>query len=140
MVYELMHKDICVLTMEIKDKQNWINRVCEVINPEHLPVGVPFKKNIVDRAELNDWWTKRSIPTSRAGIRNLIETLDIGMPTELLTKGFGLSLSDQYWAKPKKLDLTWRDVNFFDNAFSEDIGDILLGHSRKNRKGLKLDI
>lgn len=139
MKYELMHKDICVLTMEIRDKQGWINRICEVMEPKHLPVGVPFEDNSVDEVELNDWWTKRSIPLSRRGIRDLIEALYIGTPTELLTKCFGLSLSDQYWVKPIKENLTWKDVNFFDHAFSEDIGDILFRHSRKNKKELKLN-
>jgi len=36
-----------------------------------------------------------------------------------------LSLSDQYWVCPENLSLQWKDVNFFDNAFSNDIGEIL---------------
>ena len=40
----------------------------------------------------------------------------------------GLSLSDQYWARPAGSDVSWEDVNFFDNPFSEDVGDLLFGH------------
>ena len=45
----------------------------------------------------------------------------------LLTRCYGLSLSDQYWIKPQGQELKWEDINFFDNDFSEDIGDVLLG-------------
>jgi hypothetical protein len=51
----------------------------------------------------------------------------ISSPQLLLTKCFGLSLSDQYWVRPESKDLRWEDVNFFDNIFSEDVGNILFG-------------
>lgn len=46
----------------------------------------------------------------------------------LLMDSMGLSLSDQYWARPAGSDVSWEDVNFFDNPFSEDVGDLLFGH------------
>ena len=48
-------------------------------------------------------------------------------PQELIEKCFGLSLSDQYWISPTDKPLDWHRVNFFENAFSEDIGNILFG-------------
>lgn len=42
-------------------------------------------------------------------------------------KCYGLSLSDQYWIRPADLDVSWEQVNFFDNPFSEEVGNILLG-------------
>ena len=44
---------------------------------------------------------------------------------------FGLSLSDQYWICPEGSNLTWDSINFFENDFSEDIGDILFGENKK---------
>ena len=38
-------------------------------------------------------------------------------------KCFGLSLSDQYWIKPINSKLTWDKINFFNNKFSNDIGE-----------------
>ena len=40
-----------------------------------------------------------------------------------------LSLSDHYWVKPVGSDLAWREVNYFDNDFSDDVGDVLFGRS-----------
>lgn len=39
----------------------------------------------------------------------------------------GLSLSDAYWVKPENTDLAWETINFFDNDFSDDVGNILFG-------------
>ncbi len=50
----------------------------------------------------------------------------------MLTKCLGLSLSDHYWIKPYNKNIVWEDVNFFDNDFSDDIGDVLFGMNGKN--------
>ena len=48
-----------------------------------------------------------------------------------MTESWGLSLSDHYWLRPCDNELSnialYENVNFFDNDFSEDVGDILLG-------------
>ena len=49
----------------------------------------------------------------------------------LLVRCYGLSLSDQYWICPEGSGLTWDAVNFFDNDFSDDIGDVLFGANKK---------
>lgn len=49
----------------------------------------------------------------------------------LLVKCYGLSLSDQYWICPADSDLAWDTVNYFDNDFSDDIGDVLFGEAKK---------
>jgi hypothetical protein len=54
-----------------------------------------------------------------------LESLGLQAPTELLKRSFGLSLSDQYWVRPLGSGVRWRDVNFFTNAFDEDLGKAL---------------
>ena len=127
----LMHKRIAVADVELDDVSGFIGRIGAVYAPEHLPVGVTVKNGNVDRASLNEWWTERSIPASRSGIREALETLEISNTKMLLVRCFGLSLSDQYWIRPKVSDLTWDAINFFDNAFSDDIGDVLFGANKK---------
>lgn len=39
----------------------------------------------------------------------------------------GLSLSDHYWIRPFGTGIRWGEVNFFDNGFSYDLGDMLFG-------------
>ncbi|MDR0875443.1 MAG: excisionase [Clostridiales Family XIII bacterium] len=127
MDYFLMHKNIAVCDLTIDSATNAISRIAEIFAPEHLPVGTPFKDGRADRKFLNDWWTSRAIPASRSGLREALEAMRISSPGLLLTKCFGLSLSDQYWVRPKAKDLAWSDVNFFENKFSEDVGNALFG-------------
>ena len=130
----LMHKNVPVAKLELDEDTGVITKISEVINFEHLPIGVMKKNNIADRAALNTWWIDRSIPASRSGIKEALEKLDLTNTRSLLAKCFGLSLSDQYWIKPDNTELCWQDINFFDNAFSEDIGDVLLGKAGKKKE------
>ena len=127
----LMHKRTAVAEMELDDATGFIQKINIVYAPEHLPVGVPVHKGAADRAALNDWWTERSIPASRSGVREALEALDISSTKMLLVRCYGLSLSDQYWICPEGSGLTWDKINFFENDFSEDIGDVLFGAKKK---------
>lgn len=127
MKYMLMHRDIPVLDIDLDEATSSIQKLGTIYHLEHLPLGTVSKHSVVDRAALNTWWIDRSIPASRSGIRKALETLNLPNTQLLLTRCFGLSLSDQYWVKPQDSDLQWEHINFFHNPFSEDIGDVLLG-------------
>lgn len=127
----LMHKRMKVAELELDDATGFMRRIGTVYAPEHLPVGVPVRRGVADRAALNEWWTDRSIPAGRSGVREALEALEISSTKMLLVRCWGLSLSDQYWIRPEGSDLTWDGINFFENDFSEDIGDILFGENKK---------
>ena len=126
----LMHKNKQVALIEISDLHGYITKVIEVYEEKHLPVGV--KNDRMIRQTLDDWWTERSIPLSRSGIKEVLDKLHIETPQMLLTKCNGLSLSDQYWICYPGRDTNWNDINFFDNNFSEDIGKIIFGEKRNS--------
>lgn len=134
MRYNLMHKTIPVVMMEIDEDTGSITSLGELHAPSHLPVGVAFSGTEADRRALNDWWSGRSIPASRSGLREALETMGVSSPQLLLTKCYGLSLSDQYWAQPDGSGLKWEDINFFDNPFSGDVGNILFGEAPANEE------
>ena len=71
----LMHKRIPVAELELDDATGFIQKIGTVYAPEHLPVGIPIRKGAADRAALNEWWTDRSIPASRSGVREALEAL-----------------------------------------------------------------
>ena len=132
MLCTLMHKRIAVADLELDDATGFIQKVNTLYAPEHLPVGVLPSNGIIDRAALNEWWTDRSIPASRSGIREALETLDVASTKLLLLRCYGLSLSDHYWICPQNSGLTWDQINFFDNPFSDDMGDVLFGKPKKD--------
>ena len=128
--YTIMHKDIAVSDVTISDVSGAMTSIDGIINEQHLPVGIKYTvRNQTDYSRLIEWWRGRSIPASRLGIDEVIKTLDIENTQVLLTKNMGLSLSDHYWIKPYGSELKYSEVNFYQNGFSEDLGDLLLGIS-----------
>ncbi len=125
--YILMHRDEPVCSVLTDQRTGQILAVLNGMALDHAPVGVSVRSGKPDRDDLNNWWMRRAIPASRVGIENLLEGLGLSSPQALLTKSFGLSLSDHYWLKPEDSDVSWDAANFFDNPFSEDVGGILFG-------------
>ncbi len=131
----LMHKRTAVVDIEVDNATGFIRKINGVYAPKHLPVGVLMRRGLVNCGALNEWWTQRSIPASRSGIREALEKMDISSTLMLLIRCYGLSLSDQYWICPEGSGLSWDKINFFDNVFSDDIGDVLFG-TNKNKNAL----
>ena len=127
MKYLLMHQNFEVAEIDIDMDDGRLCGMGKVFCAERIPVGIAVHDGTPDFDMLKSWWMHRSIPISRSGIRKALEVLEMQTSQELLTKCMGLSLSDQYWVKPQDSDLQWEDVNFFDNEFSEDVGNILFG-------------
>ena len=128
----LMHKNYPVVEITISEYSGSIESHGTVHDPARLPVGTTMasgvnKGKIVPFA-FNEWWSGRCIPASRDGIRDALQTLDIPSTIILISKCYALSLSDQYWICPKGSGLRWETINFFQNDFSKDIGEILFGH------------
>ena len=133
MRYSLMHKNIVVADIEIDEVIGGITNIYDVFAPNHLPIGVYSKQNgkdVVDRYALNQWFADRCIPKHRMDIEEALEVLKFSA-RQLVIESWGLSLSDHYWLRPCDNELSntalYENVNFFDNDFSEDVGDILLG-------------
>ena len=105
MVCTLMHKRLAVAELELDEATGFIQRIDNVLMPEHLPVGTCSFNGTVDRAALNEWWTDRSIPASRSGIREALETLDVAITMQgtgialrsLSATGFCMQRSQYCW-------------------------------------------
>ena len=128
----LMNKNTPVVQIQIDDDTAAIVKVTKALELAYLPIGIDFKTGIPNKKELNEWWYGRSIPASRSGIREALEKLEISHTEQLLAKCYGLSLSDQYWMKPDNTLLEWSKINFFENSFSDDVGNILFGQPAEN--------
>lgn len=123
----LMNKNVPIVELELDDDTATILKVIKSYELDFLPVGIDVKANIPNKKELNEWWFGRSIPASRSGIRAALEQLGVRHSEQLLLRCYGLSLSDQYWIKPSDSELEWKDINFFEHDFSDDVGNILFG-------------
>ncbi|MBR2828156.1 MAG: HipA domain-containing protein [Bacilli bacterium] len=93
--------------------------------------------NIQIRTYLSDWFKGRGIPIWRDRLDLLLHRLNIAVPSELLDKAFGLSLSDQYWIKPYNLDVKHDDINFFEHDF--DYSEFMEASLSLNTKSILSD-
>lgn len=125
--YTLMHREIPVAEVTLNPANGWIQKIGSVYEAAHVPVGIAVKKGKIDRAGLNEWWRGRGIPASRDAFQGMLEEFGIATTELLAEQCYGLSLSDQYWLCPRDSGLKWSEVNFFENPFSEDVGNILFG-------------
>ncbi|RAU96868.1 HipA domain-containing protein [Paenibacillus sp. YN15] len=132
--YLLMHKHVPVADIELDEATCSISAIGHVYHEQHAPVGIPVKRGRIDRAALNEWWRSRAIPASRDGIKEALLELNLSTTQKLLDKSLGLSLSDQYWICPSGSDVNWSKVNFFDNPFSDDVGNVLFGKGSSSER------
>jgi hypothetical protein len=131
MEYTLYHKTIPVLNFEINDYK--ISKINDILNKRHIPTGITQDSSeSLNLQKFNKWWTNRAIPLSRQNLKNALNLLGNITIEQLITKSYGLSLSDHYWAKPSMADLKWEDINFFQNPFSEDVGNALFETLKKD--------
>ena len=119
----LMNKNTEVLVAEYNEVSKFFDKIIEVKNIKYAPYIIEGSYEEGDensnslKTNLSEWFKGRGIPSSRDKLDLLLHRLNIDTPSELLDKAFGLSLSDQYWIKPYNSDITYDDVNFFDNDF-----------------------
>ncbi len=123
MKYILMNKNVEILIAEYNETSKFFDKIYEVKNINYAPYIIKsfyIENDINDtpfRTNLSEWFKGRGIPSWRDKLDLLLHRLNITAPYELLDKAFGLSLSDQYWLKPVDSDISYDDINFFDNAF-----------------------
>lgn len=115
----LMNKNIEVLVAEYNEKVAVFTKIYEIKNLKYAPVIIEkaLKNNEKDIITLTNWFKGRGIPAWRDDLDLLLNKLGIKTAEELLTKAFGLSLSDQYFIKPYNNQIEYKDINFFEHDF-----------------------
>jgi hypothetical protein len=124
--YNLMNLDMPVVNL-VLNKGRVLSS--DVLNERLCPWGTQGGKNI------EHWFESRRIPASREHLGVLIEQLDT-TAQELVQKSMGLSLADSFWLCPVGSDLTWASVNFFENDFTDDIGEYLMTEGEAEISGM----
>ena len=124
-LFILKHKDLDVAMMKMDVRTGMIEYVLSVYLPEELPAGCA-----PDGTGLGEWWKLRAIPDSRKGIRQVLSRLSEETSQSLMLSAYGLSLTDHYWIQPVGQELYWKDLNFYENNFEDELGDILTDSER----------
>lgn len=129
MEYVIYNKNTPVFSFEMI--HNKIVKIMEIYNPEYRPVQVKYnkKKNIIEKSSFEHFLKGRRIPDTRQDKDIILKNIQGKSLYELSLAYFGLSLSDQYWIKEKNYSVEWKDINFFQNEFSQDMGLFMFGKS-----------
>lgn len=113
----LMHKDIVVADISLFN--NVPITVNKIYQKDELPVGLIGDEDFAS-CNITEWHSKRVIPAGRVDLSSICQKLN-STADELSIRSLGLSLTDAYWYKPVDSNLTWKDVNFYDNGFIPDL-------------------
>lgn len=117
-LFVLMSRDHPILSFRFDSENGTFHDTDNIHDAFRAPLGIlsPRGKR-VSREALAAWWNHRTIPKGRTGIEEKLAELGIAETYDLPFRSMGLSLSDQYWIKPQGADLSWSDINFFQNDF-----------------------
>ena len=117
----LMNQKHEVLVAYYYEEAKYFTKILEIKNIDYAPLIIKnaFNNNESLTNTLSTWFRSRSIPKDRDKLDMLLDRLNISSSYSLLDKAFGLSLSDQYWIKPASQNVSYDDINFFDNDFND---------------------
>ncbi|WP_232050926.1 HipA domain-containing protein [Arabiibacter massiliensis] len=90
------------------------------------PLGIGLRELGPNRYDLAAWLAARSIPDLRPRLAPLLRELAARHGSDLMLGSWGLNLSDQYWLKPRGIEVDWYDINYFENGYEEALGESLL--------------
>ena len=97
------------------------DRYSEIVvhEPSQLPIRL---KNKCDEAHLQDWIERRSVPVNRHHMEAMLGALNLEKPFDLMRYSHALSLNDTFWIKEESEQVTFAEINLYDNKFDEALG------------------
>ena len=117
----LMHKDLIVAQMIVLEDNSIKNIEFAEKAVDHIPLGGGL--NVM---RFHEWWEDRAVPKTRHGAKSALKRLGYTSTGDMLVDNLALSLTDCYWIKPIGMDITWADVNLFENPFEDYFGEITI--------------
>ena len=82
-----------------------------------------IKPGLKDRESALLWLArKRAISALRDDKDDILSAFGARTPIDLVLRGHGLSLSDQFWYRAPGSAERWEDINFFDNEWDPSFG------------------
>lgn len=124
--YTLMSRNHAVLDFTYNHRTGETADLVEREGIAWRPLGIGRIDRKPSRYDLAAWLSARSIPAARPNLPTALRALCMESASDLMFESLGLSLSDQYWLKPRGIDVDWHEVNYFENGYEEALGDVLL--------------
>lgn len=115
----LMNKSKKIMKIQMEGRE--IVKLVSILDFDALPIILKGQsdeeKYNISIEKINKWFQKRLIPDKREFYDKVKNYLN----EDEINKQHFASLNDQYWIMRQPAD-KWKNINFFNNKFSEDIG------------------
>lgn len=132
--FVLYYQDKPVMEIIYSKKINNIIKIGKIFNKALIPI---FLKDCINdisktRARLCCWIDAiRCIPKNRENIQPILKELHIKAPIDLAELSMGFSMTDCYWyGKDAKSGHLWNKINYFDNPYGTQIGELMINGKR----------
>jgi len=122
-IYVLKHRENDIAEFKVEKISNNVDYL-KIFDEEFSPVNSKESEGS-QLVSFNGWLTNRCMPNSRDGIERLKKKYKLDSIKEIMFLLYGLSLSDHYWIDREPFNNKWKDINLFENRYSETIGKIL---------------
>lgn len=118
-----MHKDQPVAEVSVSQGRFLVHKL---LSERDLPIGTMTQNRQLLEFSLTNWYSLRAIPGLRQSVDRIERALGCSV-FDAMIRSMGVSLTDCYWLRPDGLDdLAWKDVNYHDNGFSEDLAAVIV--------------
>lgn len=134
-ILTLMNKNTPVCELTYSPEGHFCSEIRQVWNAPYASPAMVERNGRLTEDAFNAWWRGRAIPVTRQGMEYVMDRLAIGDARVLLEMNHGLSLSDRYWLNDGNTN--WKDVNYFENDFTDELGMITL---QSGNTGEKIEI
>lgn len=91
----------------------------KIHNKDLLPLRL---KQSCTELHLKDWIERRSVPVNRHHMIAVLDKLNLKKPFDLMKYAHALSLNDNFWLKSSLENLSFKDINLYDNKFDMALG------------------
>jgi hypothetical protein len=71
---------------------------------------------------LGDWINRRTVPVNRHHMEAMLGAINLKEPFDVMRYSHALSLNDTFWIKGVDEDVTFAEINLYDNKFDEALG------------------
>lgn len=138
MEYILYHKNTRVLSFSTDLSFN--TKINEIYSPNDVPIilyhdlKAPNTPLYEMKEKIDQWLELRTLSSSRENLKDVLKRLDVSGRNELAKRNYFLTLSDSYWVCESSCNLKWEDINFFENKFSNYVGNVIFDNSKNIQK------
>ena len=129
----LMHKDIPTAKLEYNGS---IIANVTILDEKHYPIGASQRPRLA-ASDLQRWFAKRAIPAERQGLAAIEAAIGCAVSSAAV-RAMQVSLTDCYWVKEEGSPLSWGDVNYHENGFSEQLFDVVINKTECDIRDLRL--